>query len=138
MANNCFGNFLETDGIARSVLLILFMTTIGCFSYTWGYYEGVHNARTGPLAARSHTLGGLMDSFNITDGSGGYHSSNDGQEAAGTGDAADDEGHEGRSLAEQAVHAADEASLWSSIQTFSNNGASMTRKYGVPDHSSEA
>ena len=31
--------FVENDGIARSVLNILLLTTIGCLAYTWGYYE---------------------------------------------------------------------------------------------------
>jgi hypothetical protein len=31
--------WVEQDGLARSVLVILFMTTVGCFAYTWGYYE---------------------------------------------------------------------------------------------------
>ncbi len=37
-----FSNFVEQEGIARMVILILFFTTIGCFSYTWGYYEVGH------------------------------------------------------------------------------------------------
>lgn len=32
-------NFIERDGLARMVLLVLLITTISCFSYTWGYYE---------------------------------------------------------------------------------------------------
>lgn len=32
-------NFVEQEGLARTVLAVLLMTTIGCFSYTWGYYE---------------------------------------------------------------------------------------------------
>ena len=32
-------HWVEKDGLARSVLLVLAMTTIGCCAYTWGYYE---------------------------------------------------------------------------------------------------
>jgi hypothetical protein len=32
-------SWVERDGLARSVLVVLAMTTIACFSYTWGYYE---------------------------------------------------------------------------------------------------
>lgn len=32
-------SFVEGDGCARSVLVILLLTTVGCMSYTWGYYE---------------------------------------------------------------------------------------------------
>eukprot|EP00798_Chlamydomonas_sp_ICE-L_P010487 gene10487-8453_t len=53
MAASCFSSFVEGDGIARSILVILFLTTIGCFSYTWGYYEGIHNSQAGPLVERS-------------------------------------------------------------------------------------
>lgn len=31
--------WVEQDGLARSVLAILLITTLGCFTYTWGYYE---------------------------------------------------------------------------------------------------
>ena len=31
--------WVERDGLARSVLVVLTMTTIACFAYTWGYYE---------------------------------------------------------------------------------------------------
>eukprot|EP00195_Chlamydomonas_chlamydogama_P013010 CAMPEP_0202901218 /NCGR_PEP_ID=MMETSP1392-20130828/14014_1 /ASSEMBLY_ACC=CAM_ASM_000868 /TAXON_ID=225041 /ORGANISM="Chlamydomonas chlamydogama, Strain SAG 11-48b" /LENGTH=150 /DNA_ID=CAMNT_0049587747 /DNA_START=197 /DNA_END=649 /DNA_ORIENTATION=- len=30
------------------------MTTIGCFAYTWGYYEGIHNTKTTQLLDRVH------------------------------------------------------------------------------------
>jgi len=32
-------SFVERDGMARTVLLMLGMTTIACLSYTWGYSE---------------------------------------------------------------------------------------------------
>jgi hypothetical protein len=32
-------DWVEQDGLARSVLAILLITTLGCFTYTWGYYE---------------------------------------------------------------------------------------------------
>jgi hypothetical protein len=32
-------NWVERDGLARTVLALLVMTTISCFAYTWGYYE---------------------------------------------------------------------------------------------------
>lgn len=37
-------HWMETYGLARSVIAILFVTTLGCFAYTWGYSEGVHNS----------------------------------------------------------------------------------------------
>lgn len=40
---SCFtsmlGQFVETDGLARTVIAILLVTTLGCFAYTWGYHE---------------------------------------------------------------------------------------------------
>ncbi len=33
--------FVESDGLARTVLVVLACTTLGCLSYTWGYYEVV-------------------------------------------------------------------------------------------------
>lgn len=33
------GQFVETDGLARTALAILLVTTLGCFAYTWGYRE---------------------------------------------------------------------------------------------------
>lgn len=35
----CMHSFVEHDGFARTLLMLLTLTTIGCFSYTWGYYE---------------------------------------------------------------------------------------------------
>jgi len=32
-------SFVERDGMARTVLIMLGMTTIACLSYTWGYSE---------------------------------------------------------------------------------------------------
>jgi hypothetical protein len=36
---NWFHNFVEHEGLARTVIVILVMTTVGCLTYTWGYYE---------------------------------------------------------------------------------------------------
>lgn len=36
--------WVERDGLARSVLLVLSITTIACFAYTWGYYEVTKSA----------------------------------------------------------------------------------------------
>lgn len=38
-------NFVEGEGLARTTIFALFVTTIGCLAYTWGYYEGVHNTK---------------------------------------------------------------------------------------------
>ena len=34
-----FHTFVEHDGFARTVILLLLLTTVGCMSYTWGYWE---------------------------------------------------------------------------------------------------
>ncbi|KAL6756954.1 hypothetical protein V8C86DRAFT_2637988 [Haematococcus lacustris] len=67
--------WVERDGLSKSVLVMLALTTIACFSYTWGYYEvrsthvqlrwhaaseisipaqGIYNARTLLSMERTH------------------------------------------------------------------------------------
>jgi hypothetical protein len=31
--------FIEHDGVARLVIVMLLISTVGCLTYTWGYYE---------------------------------------------------------------------------------------------------
>jgi hypothetical protein len=45
--------FLEHEGLARSVVAILLMTTVGCLTYTWGYYEV---GASGPEATRGRAI----------------------------------------------------------------------------------
>lgn len=45
MHNSVVANFVEHDGCARLTIIILFVTCVGCLSYTWGYYEGINNSK---------------------------------------------------------------------------------------------
>ncbi|GLC44072.1 hypothetical protein PLESTB_000932400 [Pleodorina starrii] len=49
-------NFIEQDGCARTVIVLLLLTTVGCISYTWGYYEGIANAQSNLMLDKLHEL----------------------------------------------------------------------------------
>lgn len=47
-------NFVEQDGCARTVIVLLLLTTVGCVSYTWGYYEGIANSQSNLMLDKLH------------------------------------------------------------------------------------
>ncbi|GIL47510.1 hypothetical protein Vafri_4317 [Volvox africanus] len=49
-------NFVEQDGCARTVIVLLLLTTVGCVSYTWGYYEGIANAQSNLMLDKLHEM----------------------------------------------------------------------------------
>lgn len=56
--SSILANFVEHDGCARMTIVVLFVTAVGCLAYTWGYYEGINNAK--PLLLPDSTeLGAL-------------------------------------------------------------------------------
>ncbi|GAX75086.1 hypothetical protein CEUSTIGMA_g2530.t1 [Chlamydomonas eustigma] len=55
-------HFVETDGLARTVLIILFLTSIGCFTYSWGYYEGINDKKMQAVYAQQHDSSKVNDS----------------------------------------------------------------------------
>ena len=50
-----FTDFVERDGCARTVLVLLLITSVGCMTYTWGYYE-VHITSVSGLILRPRVL----------------------------------------------------------------------------------
>ncbi len=54
-------SFVESDGCARTTIVLLLLTTIGCMSYTWGYYEvGWHRPRRERGAAGTKAVRGTL------------------------------------------------------------------------------
>ncbi|KAG1670956.1 hypothetical protein FOA52_011391 [Chlamydomonas sp. UWO 241] len=53
--------WVDSDGLARLTLTILFLTTVCCFTYSVGYYEGIHNGGHNglqPAVEHVHLKGG--------------------------------------------------------------------------------
>ncbi|KXZ47382.1 hypothetical protein GPECTOR_35g820 [Gonium pectorale] len=55
-SQSCLSNFVEQDGCARTVIVLLLLTTVGCISYTWGYYEGIANGQSNLMLDELHKL----------------------------------------------------------------------------------
>ncbi|PNH10888.1 hypothetical protein TSOC_002388 [Tetrabaena socialis] len=54
--SGALSSFVEQDGCARTVIVLLLLTTVGCVSYTWGYYEGISNAQSNLMLDKLHEL----------------------------------------------------------------------------------